>query len=275
MFGPVEQSKLFPVFYKMPTGPGHYFGRLAVGRLYGQKFLIAFLMELSKQWGAKHREHRFGIGDIAAEDGSPLPDHVSHTTGAAVDLFIIHKEGVQRNDKANMITYDQTDVYDFTRTTELAQMIAIKAQQFRLQQYLYNDPKVQKAVQSSPPIQTFVKHDEHIHLLFNGKHPHTEEDLDRILGLKSLTERVQDLLQQLVSSLQMLALGSQGADVHALQVVLNALGASQFPSLVADGIFGSKTRSRVQEFQGKRGLAADGIVGPKTKNALKTAAQKV
>lgn len=274
MFGPVEQSRKFPVFFKMPTGPGHYFGRLAVGRLYGQKFLIAFLMELSKQWAGKHPQHPFGIGDIAAEDGSALPDHTSHTTGAAVDLFIIHKKGIKRDDKANMITYHQTDVYDSDRTTDLAQMIAIKAQQFRLIQYLYNDPEVQKAVQSSPPIQTFVNHDEHIHLLFNGQHPHTEEELDQILGLKSLTERVQDLLQQLVSSLQMLSLGSQGADVHALQVVLNSLGSSQLPSLVADGIFGSKTRSRVQEFQGKRGLVADGIVGPNTKSALKTAAHK-
>ena len=37
MFGPVEQSKKFSPFYKMPTGPGHYFGRQAVGRLYGAK----------------------------------------------------------------------------------------------------------------------------------------------------------------------------------------------------------------------------------------------
>ncbi len=274
MFGPAEQSKTFPLFFRMPTGPGHYFGRAAAGRLYGQKFLIAFLMQLSEEWLGQHPQHPFGIGDIAAEDGSPLHDHVSHSTGAAVDLFIIHKNGVRRNDKANLITYKDTNVYDATRTTDLSKLIAFKAQQYRLIQFLYNDPAVQTAVQSVPSIQSFVNHDEHIHLLFNGQHPHSEEELDQILGIKSLTERLQDLLRRLMSSINMLSFGSRGTETQALQFVLNRAGSSQLPSLTEDGVFGSKTQARVQEFQKQQSLIADGIVGPKTKKALEGSVSK-
>jgi hypothetical protein len=258
----------------MPTGPGHYFGRLGAGRLYGQKFLIAFLMELSKLWFPKHARHPFGIGDIAAEDGSSLPDHTSHTTGAAVDLFIIHKGGVKRNDKTNVITYEHED-YDREKTIDLAAIIAQKAKQYRLIQFLYNDPDAQNTVQCVPPIKTFAGHDEHIHLLFNGIHPHTDEELDRILGIKSFSERLQEYLQTLLSSVHMLLYGSNGPPVQALQAILNTHGSSNFPLLAEDGIFGSKTKARVQEFQVKSGLTGDGVVGPKTKQALSDSVAKM
>ena len=58
--------------------------------------------------------------------------------------------------------------------------------------------------------------------------------------------------------------GSQGADVSRLQDRLNELGSD----LVADGIFGGKTRAAVVAFQSANGLAADGIVGPMTWNTL-------
>lgn len=97
MFGTIEQSKKHGAFYKMPTGPGHYFGRDAAGRKFGQPFLIVFLMELSNWRSMTHPSHPFGIGDIAEEDGRAMNDHKSHSFGSAVDLFIIHKQGVKRD----------------------------------------------------------------------------------------------------------------------------------------------------------------------------------
>ncbi len=274
MFGPVEQSKSYPLFYKMPAGPGHYFGRLSAGRLYGQKFLIAFLVELSKQWFGKHARHPFGIGDIAAEDGRRLPDHVSHNTGAAVDLFVIHKNGAKRNGGTNRITYRDKE-YDSAKTTDLARMISIKANEYKLVQFLYNDPNVQNTVRSAPPIQTHKGHDEHIHLLFNGQHPHTDEKLDRILGIKSLSERLREYLHVLIPSDKLLWFGSRGRMVQALQVIINRLGPSLLSLLKEDGIFGPKTNARVREFQLQNRLTADGIVGPKTKKALADGVLKI
>lgn len=65
-----------------------------------------------------------------------------------------------------------------------------------------------------------------------------------------------------------LRFGSTGPVVKQLQNVLN-LAPSVFPNLVADGIFGPKTDSRVREFQGQKKLAKDGVVGPLTWAMLK------
>lgn len=59
--------------------------------------------------------------------------------------------------------------------------------------------------------------------------------------------------------------GSTGSEVTAIQTKLNQLGYLKTP---ADGIFGSKTKSAVIQFQKDNGLAADGIVGSKTLAAL-------
>jgi len=269
MFGPVEQSKLYPLFFKMPTGLGHYFGRQQVGRFYGQKVLIAFLMQLSEKWVGLHQNHPFGIGDLANPDGSPMKDHYSHSTGVAADIFIIHQDGVRRDDTLNMITYKDAK-YDKDRTTDLAKLIAVLTQQFRHIQFLYNDPDVRKAVTCSPPVQEMLvpDHSEHIHVLLNGIHPYSDDELDRILGLKSRRERLEEYLQQLLTGVQMLFFGSTGSDVYSLQALLNHIGSSQLPALEEDGIFGSKTSSRVKEFQQQRQLTVDGIVGPKTKRAM-------
>lgn len=180
MFGPIERSKKHRAFYKMPTGPGHYFGRQKVGRLYGQPFLIAFLMELSIWWRQAHMQHPFGIGDIAEVDGRPMPDHKSHQYGSAVDIFIIHKKGIKRNDKINMITYESVD-YDFRRTSDLSYMISILAMRYPLIQFLYNDPQMPQVIRSKPAIKPMGGHDEHIHLTFSGKYPYTKDQLTRIM----------------------------------------------------------------------------------------------
>lgn len=68
--------------------------------------------------------------------------------------------------------------------------------------------------------------------------------------------------------MMLLRIGSQGEAVEHVQGGLNHAGASIYPDLETDGIFGGKTHARVLEFQGKNGLAKDGIVGKQTKAAL-------
>lgn len=68
--------------------------------------------------------------------------------------------------------------------------------------------------------------------------------------------------------MMLLKIGSQGEAVEEVQGGLNHAGASIYPELETDGLFGGKTHARVVEFQGKNGLAKDGIVGQQTKGAL-------
>lgn len=59
--------------------------------------------------------------------------------------------------------------------------------------------------------------------------------------------------------------GSTGSEVTAIQTKLNQLG---YLKASPDGIFGSKTKSAVIQFQKDNGLTADGVVGSKTLAAL-------
>ncbi|WP_026181211.1 peptidoglycan recognition protein family protein [Demetria terragena] len=54
--------------------------------------------------------------------------------------------------------------------------------------------------------------------------------------------------------------GSRGEAVRALQVALNARGAS----MTVDGVFGSGTGSAVKKFQSSVSIGSDGVVGPDT-----------
>ena len=58
--------------------------------------------------------------------------------------------------------------------------------------------------------------------------------------------------------------GSQGSDVKELQSALNSKGYS----LDVDGVFGSKTRAAVRDYQSKNKLQVDGIVGTNTWGSL-------
>lgn len=64
--------------------------------------------------------------------------------------------------------------------------------------------------------------------------------------------------------MQLLRLGSRGADVLALQRALRSHGAA----IAADGVFGRRTAAAVRHFQRQHHLEADGVVGPKTWRAL-------
>ncbi|GGE37371.1 hypothetical protein GCM10011360_26460 [Primorskyibacter flagellatus] len=57
--------------------------------------------------------------------------------------------------------------------------------------------------------------------------------------------------------------GSRGPVVASVQIKVN-IRQNPTPLLVADGIFGPKTKAAVVAFQKARKLVADGIVGPKT-----------
>lgn len=158
----------------MPDGPGHYFGRAQVGRLWGQLSLILFLTRLSILWSIREPNHPFGLGDLAEEDGAPISDHESHRTGVAADIYVIRKDGKQRSMHQYMTTW-QDPAYDLERNTQLARLISTLRVQFPMIQFLYNDPQVRKAV---PGIQPKGGHDEHMHVLLHGEHPYTADHVN-------------------------------------------------------------------------------------------------
>jgi peptidoglycan hydrolase-like protein with peptidoglycan-binding domain len=64
-----------------------------------------------------------------------------------------------------------------------------------------------------------------------------------------------------------LSIGSSGPEVQHVQTLLNLLP-TLLPLLIADGVFGSKTKKRTVEFQQKSSLVPDGVIGPLTWGAL-------
>lgn len=66
-------------------------------------------------------------------------------------------------------------------------------------------------------------------------------------------------------NLKVLKKGCKGADVKALQALLNGYG---YSCGIADGDFGSKTENAVKAYQKTNGLTADGIVGTVTWSKL-------
>lgn len=72
----------------------------------------------------------------------------------------------------------------------------------------------------------------------------------------------------------MLSIGSFGQAVGYLQKALN-LAPSYQAKLATDSQFGPKTRNRVLEFQGQKGLSKDGVVGPITWGQLEPFIQQL
>lgn len=175
MSGFIIPSEKKKGFFRMPDAGGHYFGRLQARRFWGQISLILFLTRLSTKWALTEPNFPFGLGDLANEDGSPMPDHTSHFSGVGADIFIIRKDGKQRNDRINLTTWNDTDNYDSVRTTKLARLISELRTDFPMIQFLYNDKEVQKVVSG---IRTLAGHDEHMHVLLTGQHPYTKEQIE-------------------------------------------------------------------------------------------------
>lgn len=82
------------------------------------------------------------------------------------------------------------------------------------------------------------------------------------------TENAADLIKVSVTSRALLRSGSRGADVAALQTMLNQVG---YACGSADGIFGSMTGAQVLAFQRDQKLSTDGIAGQMTWKALYSA----
>lgn len=69
-----------------------------------------------------------------------------------------------------------------------------------------------------------------------------------------------------------LSIGCKGTDVQEIQTALKELG---YLSGKADGVFGTKTRKAVKEFQEAQGLSVNGRVNNATKKAILNAAKKL
>jgi hypothetical protein len=62
--------------------------------------------------------------------------------------------------------------------------------------------------------------------------------------------------------------GMYGQGIDIVQLALNNRAPTALPRLRVDGVFGTQTEARVQEFQQAVGLEPDGVVGPATRQAL-------
>lgn len=170
-------------FYRIPDdGLGYYLGRRAAGRLWGQPFIILFLIELGERWFPLSRNRPFGIGDIAEENAGSMPDHQTHRHGSAVDLFIFHKDGLKRDDRLNGFSFREPEKYDQETTLQFVTLIKEFSLRYGMQQILYNDNEVNSEANKAggyPPVKDDSKterskgqHDDHIHITFTGLTPY-------------------------------------------------------------------------------------------------------
>ncbi len=87
--------------------------------------------------------------------------------------------------------------------------------------------------------------------------------MKKIIGIIAIFLAFSIMLSVSVYSLS--KMGSRGSEVTKIQTVLKQKG---YYSGSVDGIFGTKTRTAVKNFQRDKGLAVDGIAGKKTLAAL-------
>lgn len=180
-----------PGFFQVASAPGHYYARAPIKRFWGQLPLVLFLARLSVEWAVKHPTRPFGLGDMAREDGGPIPDHKSHTTGVGVDIYVINKLGIQRGWDVKRgstgVTTIHSKGYDADLTFELAKLITTLKKEFPFTQALFNDTRVKKAM---PHFHTDKEdgrsdqHSDHIHVLLHGEHPYTPERVKELLRLR-------------------------------------------------------------------------------------------
>jgi murein endopeptidase len=192
-------------FYRMPDGAGHYFARLPVGRVWGQIHLVHFLTLLSAKWHVAAFDRPFGLGDLANEDGSAMTDHVSHSTGMGVDIFVFNRDPLKRRSGTANVTvwYDRTALakrdpdpvnpaYDRELTTKLMQLMAQLSGSFPMIQCLYNDrvvlrdPEVRKMNTNPGELRPHPNHDEHIHVLLKAerKYKYTKDEIEALLRIR-------------------------------------------------------------------------------------------
>ncbi len=193
--GYIIRTKTRSGFFRIPDrGLGYYLGREAAGRLWGQPFLILFLLEMGESWFSLQGNSPFGIGDIAEEDGRPMPDHNVHRFGSAVDLFIFHKDNLRRDDRVNAV-WVQDPNYDQDLTLEFVKLIKEFSTRYGMQQILFNDYSVNNEANTlggRPPVlhdrttqNSQGQHEDHIHITFNGINLYKNKQVLEILESKT------------------------------------------------------------------------------------------
>lgn len=96
----------------------------------------------------------------------------------------------------------------------------------------------------------------------DGIGAYTEERLKKDKNEEPLNEKVGTAF---MVTHNLLKKGSKGAQVKAIQILLNGYG---YNCGTADGEFGAKTEAALKKFQKAKGLQADGICGTETTKAL-------
>lgn len=187
----IVPSMGYPGMFQVPSAPGHYFARAPMARFWGQLPLVLFITQLSVEWALEHPTRPFGLGDLAHEDRRAMPDHKSHSTGLGVDLYVINKVGIQRGWDVERgptgVTTIHQKGYDAALTFELAQLVTKLKKDFPFIQALFNDEKVKKAMphfHTDKEDRRSSQHDDHIHVLLQGKHPYTPERVAELLRIR-------------------------------------------------------------------------------------------
>lgn len=119
---------------------------------------------------------------------------------------------------------------------------------------------------------SFDKFSKRIEVAYGNKNQSAKKDSDKkesakeVVKEKPKAETPKETVKETPKKSSTLKKGSKGAEVEALQKLLNKYGYT----LKADGDFGANTDKQVKAFQKANGLTVDGIVGEKTLAKLKS-----
>lgn len=157
-----------PLSYQMPAGLGHYI--VAPNRaVYGRYTMILFLSRLSALWQARC-PHPFGLGDIGNADLSAVSSHADHAGGLSVDIYVMHKDGIQRSGFATNKTYVGAPTYDPDATIRLLLAIDRLRNEFPIKWWYFNEDKKKHPELQPLNFTRHVNHDDHVHIHLEDSH---------------------------------------------------------------------------------------------------------
>lgn len=162
-FKGIKQSKSKRYLYQVPDWLGFYAARPREHQ-YANLPMLTFLAELTLNWNG----WPIGLGDISLENATAPPTHHTHIHGSCVDLYIFHKQNLQRsghNTNAVTMRDDKETKYDQARTIKLAKTIrqVVERCGFKVVQFLYDDPAV-KSVWHKITQSRARPHHDHFHI---------------------------------------------------------------------------------------------------------------
>ena len=176
----IEQAREDNVSFlvQVPPGRGYYFAR-SRDHHWAHPIMAEFLAGLSEQWGNSYPTHPFGLGDISFRSGGAPPTHESHTWGACVDIYVIHRAGNLNSIDNPKIDeslrtaynpglidndpYEPESTYDRYRTIMLATAIFSLRKPKNFVQFLSDDPEVRKVHAKIAPSKK-GDHKDHFHI---------------------------------------------------------------------------------------------------------------